>query len=88
METKNLIRQFREEPKSQSVHYQKPIDKGMITDLQEIADFKPPTGKDFEMYSMGFEQGQYSKRAEVIAMVMNLTKDNPNVSVLEILKKL
>jgi hypothetical protein len=54
------------------------------------SDFEPlniPSDSERE-YLLGYKLGMDDKRAEIVAMVMNMTRENPNVSGLEILKKL
>jgi len=75
----------KQNPKSESVHF-----KGRPIIVQP--DFEVKSMIERESYDMtwnaGVREGADQKRAEIIAMVMNMTRENPLVSGLEILKKL
>lgn len=82
-----------------STHYQKPVQTltyaGTIPTATEFSVFKAvmeeepfTTPAEKAIFDMGKIEGMDQKRAEIIAMVMNLLKENPNIDGLEILKKL
>lgn len=97
-DTEKLIRKFSEVNSahsftegSESVHYSKPIDKGMVTELQPDQILKPvmdETPWSNEVERILYDMGKHAGRTEAIATVINLMKENPNIDGLEILKRL
>lgn len=93
METKHLIRDFTNTGPSESFHYKgRPITETEANFVPPVEDFQVKAMIERESYDMiynaGKWEGRQEMRAEIVAMVMNLLRENPNIDGLEILKKL